>query len=112
EIANLDRLKKRMQLLKMTMGDEALIIEASPFFINYSEQIINRDEQFFNNMDVKAEYVKHKGKLDKQDEFIFSLTESIRNHYNKSSQKEKDEAYENTRILFNCCVEYQIAIIT
>lgn len=109
EIANLDRLKKRIQLLKTTMGENALITESSPFFMEYSERILNRDEVFFNTMDVRAEYIKRKGKVDKQDEFIFSLTDSIRNHYNKSSQKEKDDVYNDVKILFEHCIEYQLA---
>lgn len=110
EIANLDRLKKRIQLLKVTMGEPALINESSPFFIEYSEKVINRDEQFFNTMDVRAEYIKRKGKIDKQDEFIFSLTDSIRAHYNKAAKKEKDEVYAEVKKLFDDCIEYQIAV--
>lgn len=112
EIANLDRLKKRIQLLKSTMGDSALISESSSFFIEYSNKILDRDENFFNTMDVRAEYIKRKGRVEKQDEFIFSLTDSIRTHYNKSTQTEKDAIYGEVRTLFNCCVEYEIAVST
>lgn len=110
EIANLDRLKKRITLLKSTMGDLALIGESSPFFIEYADKIISREETFFLTMDIRAEYVKRKnGKVDKQDEFMFSLTDSIREHYKKSSQKDRDDVYNDVKMLFNACVEYQIA---
>ena len=110
EVANLDRLRKRISLLKATAGELSLISESSPFFIEYSDQIINRDEKFFNSMDVRSEYIKRKGTVNKQDEFIFSLTESIRGHYNKASQKEKDELYAEVKSLFEACVEYEIAV--
>jgi hypothetical protein len=109
EVANLDRLRKRISLLRTTAGESSLISESSPFFIEYSDQIINRDEKFFNSMDVRSEYIKRKGSVNKQDEFIFSLTDSIRNHYNKATQKEKDELYNEVKALFEACVEYQIA---
>ena len=109
EVANLDRLRKRISLLRTTAGESSLISESSPFFIEYSDQIINRDEKFFNSMDVRSEYIKRKGSVNKQDEFIFSLTDSIRGHYNKASQKEKDELYNDVKTLFEACVEYQIA---
>ena len=44
EVANLDRLRKRIQLLKSTTGTSVLIMYAAPFFEEYSDQIIDRDE--------------------------------------------------------------------
>lgn len=109
ELANLDRLKKRISLLRSTLGESALITESTPFFLEYSDKIINRDENFFISMDVKSEYIKRKGRIDKQDEFIFTMTDSIRSHYNRSSQIEKDEVYNNVKKLLSCCAEYKIA---
>lgn len=106
EVSNLDRLRKRIQLLRSTMGERSLIEESHPFFIEYSEQIISRDENFFNNMDVRKEYIKHKKVINKQDEFIFSLSDSIKFHYNNANQREKDAAYMEVKKLFECCVEY------
>lgn len=109
EVANLDRLKKRISLFKTTMGDSALVSTSAPFFIEYSEQIISRDEKFFNSMDVRAEYIKRKGKIEKNDEFIFGLIDSIKYQYNKSSQIEKDIIYNEVKSLFDCSVEYKLA---
>lgn len=108
EIANLNRLKQRLRLLKNTLGETELISEASPFFIEYSDQILARDEQFFTTLDVRAEYIKRKGTLNKQDEFIFSLTDSIKSHYIKSSQCEKNEIYAEVKLLLKYSVEYQL----
>ncbi len=114
EKANLDRLRKRIKLAKQTLGDEVLLVESSPFFIEYSEQILEEDmnvrDKFFMTMDIRAEYKKRKGEVTKQDEFIFSLTESIRSHYRSATQAEKDEVYANVKILFECCVEYLLII--
>ncbi|SIP86050.1 Hypothetical protein PACV_337 [Pacmanvirus A23] len=110
EIANLDRLKKRISLFRATMGDSALVATSAPFFIEYSEQVISRDEKFFNSMDVRAEYIKRKGKIEKNDEFIFGLIDSIKYQYNKSSQTEKDIIYSEVKSLFDCSVEYKLAV--
>jgi hypothetical protein len=86
EIANLDRLKKRISLLKQSMGESALISESKEFFLEYASTILDRSkcEELFLTVDVRAEYIKRKGKVDKQDEFMFTLTDSIRSHYKKS----------------------------
>lgn len=111
EIANLDRLKKRITLLKQTIGDYALISEASPFFIEYSEQILIRDEKFFETMDVRTEYMKRVGgNVKREDEFIFDLIKSVREHYKKATQTEKDDVYVDVKTLFKCCVEYKLSI--
>lgn len=109
ELANLDRLKKRISLLKSTMGETALVMEASPFFIEYAERILEPDqatrEKFFMELDVRSEYIKRKGSVSKQDEFVFGLTDSIRNHYKKSSQQERDEVYKEVKTMLACCTE-------
>jgi len=110
EIANLDRLRKRISLLKQTQGDSVLIVECTPFMLEYREQILNRDEVFFNTMDVRGAYLKKKKTVDKQDEFIFDLTDTIRTQYNKASQAEKDDVYNKIKTLFNDCIEYKLAV--
>ena len=114
ERANLDRLRKRIKLAKQTLGDEVLLSESSPFFIEYADQILEEDmavrDKFFMTMDIRAEYKKRKGEVTKQDEFIFSLTESIRSHYRSATQAEKNEVYDNVKKLFECCVEYQLLL--
>lgn len=107
EIANLDRLKKRISLLKTTIADNAVLVASAPFFIDYSEQILSRNEDFFNKMDVEAECLLRTGQ---QDEFISALTDTIRGHYNKATQEEKDEVYNKVKTMFECVVEYNIAI--
>lgn len=113
EIANLDRLKKRISLLRSTMGDNALIAEAAPLFIDYAEKILESDvekrEKFFLDMDVRGEYIKRKGVIQKQDEFFFTLTDSIRAHYRRAQKKEREEVYAEVKNMLTCCLEYTIA---
>jgi hypothetical protein len=110
ELATLDRLRKRISLLKQTMGADALIQAGCNNLITYSKQILNREEEFFNTMDLRAEYKKLLGvDAPSQDEFIFQLGDSIKVMYNKSTQIEKDTLYELVKTLFNTSVEYKLA---
>ena len=110
DLANIDRLKKRINLLKQLQGDVILLTECSPFMIEYREQILNRDEVFFTTMNIRAEYLKKKKTVDKQDEFILDLTDTIRAQYNKATQTEKNEVYNKVKTLFNACIEYKLNI--
>lgn len=108
EVANLDRMKKRIALLRGTIGGHAIVAEVAPILEKYAEQIINRDEEFFNNMDVRGEYAKQGKPVNKSDEFMFELADSIRGIYNGASAEEKDLLYLRVQILFNCGLEYLI----
>jgi hypothetical protein len=111
EVANLDRLKKRIGLLLNTNGEQSLLVESSPFFIQFRERILERDQNkrdnFFLTMDVRAEYLKIKSEVAREDEFVFELTDSIREHYKKIPQNEKDEIYVEIVSLFKGCIEYK-----
>lgn len=110
DVAMLDRLKKRIALLKQTMGEYALIGESSSFFIEYAETIMDRAEceKLLMTVDVRAEYVRRKGKVDKQDEFIFGLVDSIRGHYTKAPSTERDEIYNEVKTLMEASLEYNM----
>lgn len=110
EIALIDRLKKRITLLIQTMGDDALIVEMTPFMIDNSDDILTRNEKFFLGVNARAEYVKKHGiEPPAEDEYLFKLIDSIKALYQKITQKEKDDVYADVVKIFNCCVEYQIA---
>jgi hypothetical protein len=112
EIAHLDRLRKRISLLKSTVGDHALIAESNSFFIEYSEKILEPDaakrDAFFLNMDIRAEYLSKGRVIKKDDEFIFALTDSVRDHYKKVSTKEKAAIYAEVNTLLSCALEYEL----
>lgn len=109
EIALIDRLKKRITLLIQTMGDDALIINMTPFMMDNSDNILNRNEDFFLGVDARAEYVKKNGiEPPADDEYLFKLVDSIKLLYQKITQKEKDDVYADVVKIFNCCVEYQM----
>lgn len=110
EIALLDRLKKRITLLLQTMGEDALIVEMSPFMQQHSEEILSRNEDFFLTVNARDEYVKVRGRAPTpDDEFVFLLIDSIRTLYKKLQQRERDDLYAEVVKIFNCCIEYQIA---
>lgn len=111
-LANLDRARQRIKLLKDTLGDIALIDKASPFFIIYSEHLLNPDsvyrETFFLNLDIKEESRKRGQDIDKTDEFVISLVDSLKSMFKKSSENEKNDVHEKVGTLLQCSIEYQI----
>jgi hypothetical protein len=110
DVGNLDRIKKRLSLLKSTMGENQPIILAAPVFISYHEQILNRDETFFMTLDVQREYTSKNGRnVDSKDEFIFEIIAFMRKNYSTSSQKDKDDLYSIVKSMFDCCLEYEIS---
>jgi hypothetical protein len=113
ELATLGRLGKRISLLITTSGPDALVAEAAPFFIEFSERILEKDaqrrEQFFMSIDVRAEYMARGQVLDANDEFIISLVDSIKKHWRLGTANERDAAYADLKLLLKCSAEYQLA---
>lgn len=107
EQANLDRLRKRISLLKTTLGENRLIELAAPVFINISEEITERNEQFFMNVDARAEFNK-KYSASSEDEFMFLLVDSARSLYNRSPKADKDYIYNSILLLYRNAIEYCI----
>jgi hypothetical protein len=112
EVANLDRLRKRISWLKAALGDTGTISLAAPFFINFSEIILNPNEaernEFFLTMDVRAEYLKYNAVVSKQDEFIFELSDSIRKHYKNTTASERAGIYNKVTSMLRCSIEYKM----
>lgn len=110
-IANLDRLRKRINLLRSTMGEDQPILLMAPLMKKYQAKILNRDEKFFMGMNARQTYVEEFRKEPTRDEeYIFELIDSIRGHYQKSPQTEKDIVYSEVLVLFNCCIEYELVV--
>ena len=103
EISNLDRLRKRINLLNATMGDSALLLQATPYFEKYAEEIITRNEKFFTDFDVKSEISQIESGAGA---FILALTSQMKNSYMKANQTEKNNIYRHIKILFESCAEY------
>jgi hypothetical protein len=108
EISNLDRLKKRISTFKQTMGDESVIISAGPFLLRYSDKITDRPkgEAMLLGFDLKKELGS---KIKKEDEFVYSLFDAIRNHYFGMKQSEKDQTYGDLKTLHDNYLEYILA---
>lgn len=116
EIASLDRLKKRILLLKREGGDDALILNAASVFIEYKDHILEKDptkrDDFFLKLDVRAEYARKHGAVTKTDEYIFGLIDSVKNHYAKSSEVEKQEIYKIVRSMLDNSIEHRILVLS
>lgn len=112
EIAGIDRLKKRISILKSTVGDYALISEAHPFFVKYAREILDRNayETLVMTTDVRVEYLKLKPKIDPKDEFAFALVDSVRAHYRNAALQEKDNVWESVKKLLACSIEYKLSL--
>lgn len=112
-IANLDRLKKRINMLRRTMGDDEPIKAMTPLMKEYQDKILNREEEFFLGMNARKKYVeKHHREPSRDEEYIFELIDSVRGHYSKSTKDEKDFVYHEVLTLFNCCIEYELATLS
>ncbi len=112
--ALLNTLKRRIFLVKSTMSDAIIMQEAAPFFISYSSKILEPDmairDQFFLTLNVKEEYLKKKVEIKKEDEFIFTLTDSIKNHYIRSQPEERVIVYNHVKSMLVICTKYMITI--
>lgn len=106
EVANLDRLNKRITIAKQTLGDEALIEEAAPIIVQYAEQITANNDKFFTEMDIRAECIKNIGYIKDGDEFIFDMVDSIKAHYMKSRDMEKKEVIAEVNKLLLYSAQY------
>ncbi len=109
EKADLDRLRQRINLLRKTHahGGQALLEQAGPFLYKYGEKILNRDESFFINIDVRKE---HGHEVGKDDEFVFTLVENIKAMYKKSKQQEKDAVYAEILSLYTDFLGYCMVV--
>jgi hypothetical protein len=106
EIANLDRLNKRISVAKQTMGEEALIEIAAPIIIQYEEHITANNDKFFTEMDIRSEFLRNMGEIKKSDEFIFDMVESVKKHYLKSRDAEKKEVIAEVNSLLMYSAQY------
>lgn len=107
--ANIDRLRKRIAAAKSTIGISEPLALAHGFFIEYLDKIKSRDEDFFMNMDARAEAKKHaKKKITSSDEFVFDLVEAIKKSYSSASSDEKDALYADVKKLLKCSIEWRL----
>lgn len=110
ELANLDRLKQRLTLLRST-DRVAPTRDSYPVFYEYQSKILdpikeNRDN-FFLTLDVRTEYVNRGNILKQEDEAIFSLIDSIKSQYTKCSETEKNSIFNDVKTLLICSIGYQ-----
>lgn len=112
-VARFDRTRKRISLLKSTYGDHGPIHQAYTFFLEYALRILEPDmqkrETFFLELNIRDEYLKRNPdvkKISATDEFLFDLTDNIREMYKSVEEKEKLEIYNVVNKMLQCSIEY------
>ena len=110
DLANLDRLKRRLALVKTTLSEDIMCVEVLPIFMNYKQQILARDEKFFLGLDARRECsVLGIERIGKEDEFIFSLIDAMRKYYVACRADEKKFLWDSVNRLFEISVKYKLA---
>jgi len=89
--ALIGRLRSRLSLVRNTTGREYVLTAAGPFLIGYSEKILDRDEDFFMTVDVRA---THGHEIKPEEEFVYDLIREIRILYSKAKIPERDALYD------------------
>jgi hypothetical protein len=110
ELANLDRMRKRIKILK-DLASENLLLGADLVLCKYTKEILNRDAEFVYTLDPRKVYFeRYKEEPTQKQEFVFSLCDIVRNHYKKVSVAEQSAILDDLVRLYNDCVEYHAAI--
>jgi len=108
ERCNIERLKSRIILLKQCTGTDAVIISAKPYFIQHSAEItdLKKYESLILQTDARGEYLKTHASIASDDEFAFSLIDSVRTHYRAATIDEKLDVFRKVNTLLICCIEH------
>ncbi len=105
DIANIDRLKKRIALVKSQYSEAILCDLALEVFIIYKDHILVKNEDFFLKLDIKAECARRG--LETSSE-IFPLIEFMKAFYCTAKPMEKELMWEKTKQLYESSLEYRI----
>jgi hypothetical protein len=108
DLANLDRLKRRIQVVKTTLSDDVLCVRALPIFMEYKDKILAREEEFFLRCDARRECRVLGVDVTKDDEFVFALIDAMKNYYVRSHVDEKTFLWDSINRLFELSVKYKI----
>lgn len=112
ELGLIDRLRKRISLSK-TIDEHAIIKLAAPWFIKYSPNILEENaqqrEKFFLEMDPRKVYITtYKTQPPAEDEFMFTLSDMIKTHYQKADAKLRIEIYNKVLSLHNGAIRFEL----
>jgi hypothetical protein len=115
ERANVDRLRKRLGILKSMFGD-AIVIDKSYQIFKFLNSHINEADKvkrdaYFLNVDARQEYVdRMKMQPSDEIEYALSLINSAKELYRTSTLVEQEEIFGHIKTLSRCSLEYaQIA---
>ena len=100
--ANVDRLRKRITLLRqMADNGSAFITERAGRAMHwYSDQLLSRNESFFMDLNFID------GSLIKEEEFAINLLNSVKQMYRAAKQKERDELWTEVLSLYSDFIGY------
>jgi Mg2+ and Co2+ transporter CorA len=93
-------------VLKYAGGADVLIENSASIICEYNKYITNNDDQFFIQLNVRNEVSKKGGVVKDSDNFIYSLIDSVREHYLKSTTKEKQDIFKEINVLLQCSARY------
>lgn len=105
ELSKLDRLKKRITVIKSIMGDEELINIAAPLLISVSDEILNKNEDYFLNTNLKKK-AQDKYSIHQDDNFILDLIEVAQKYYVESTIEERNYIYKIICDMLSSSVSY------
>lgn len=105
-LTNIDRLKKRISLLKSLDTPEALIRDSAEFFLDYSDRILMSDEAYFEALDVRKAVTDAGRPITAEDEFVFELVALIKTINKTTNDEEKKVVWAYVKTLHDAACEY------
>ncbi len=111
EVTNIDRLRKRINLLRGISPSTPLEYSAH-YFIEHSKQIQNRDEEFFLGKNAKDVWERRIGQTTanlSENQYVFELVEMMKHRYRMSSNKTKDDFFTLVTNMLVYSIEYMCA---
>lgn len=106
ELINIDRIKQRINLLRKTGDGFDLIKKAGEKIYEYKDPILAKNEKEFLNLDVRKKYGD---KIKKDEEYVYTLINSIKTHYKKSKSADKEKVWTLVNDLLIYYTEYGVA---
>ncbi len=105
--SHVESLRRKFTILK-GMGPSEPLAQASPFFIRFTDKIMDRDEEFFANANIREEAAAAGKPISNGDDYVEDLIDKLRAAYKESSKAEKDTLYNYCRVMLRCSIEWKL----
>lgn len=112
DLCSVDRLRSRIVTVNNWTGPETAIGEAAPYFIKYSEQIINWEEEFITGHRGRDALAAERLCRDSErghrgdDQLATELFDIIARHYPRATPAEKQDVRQGVTSMLGLCVEF------